>query len=72
MSHDHQMGHDHRHGAGNIDMATDPVCGMSVTADSAAAQRTIDGRTFRFCSAHCAATFDADPQRYTAASKPAP
>jgi Cu+-exporting ATPase len=70
MSHDHR--HDHRQGAGNADTAADPVCGMSVTADSAAAQRAVDGQTFLFCSAHCAATFDADPQRYTALSKPAP
>ena len=47
--------------------AVDPVCGMTVTPDSAAASREHDGTTYYFCSTHCAAAFDADPQRYTAA-----
>ena len=48
----------------------DPVCGMTVTPGTAAASREADGTTYYFCSAHCAATFDADPTRYTAASTP--
>jgi Cu+-exporting ATPase len=46
----------------------DPVCGMTVTPETAAASREVDGTTYHFCSAHCAASFDADPQRYTTAS----
>ncbi len=44
---------------------TDPVCGMNITPDAAAATREADGHTYYFCSAHCAASFDADPARYT-------
>jgi Cu+-exporting ATPase len=46
----------------------DPVCGMTVNPDTAAASREVDDVTYYFCSAHCAATFDADPARYTTAS----
>ena len=45
----------------------DPVCGMTVSADSrfhAAHQ----GKTYRFCSEKCESKFVADPQRYVAAS----
>jgi uncharacterized membrane protein YraQ (UPF0718 family)/YHS domain-containing protein len=43
--------------------ATDPVCGMSVDQRKA---RTLEyeGRTYYFCSDHCKATFEADPERY--------
>ena len=44
----------------------DPVCGMTVTPETAAATRSIDDVTYYFCSRHCAATFDTDPARYTA------
>ncbi len=43
--------------------ATDPVCGMTVDP-STAIQRTNAGRTYYFCSEHCANSFTADPQRY--------
>ena len=46
----------------------DPVCGMTVSPETAAASREVDGVTYYFCSPHCAATFDADPARYTTAS----
>jgi YHS domain-containing protein/uncharacterized membrane protein YraQ (UPF0718 family) len=39
----------------------DPVCGMSVELDRAAATREHDGATVAFCSLACAARFDADP-----------
>jgi P-type Cu+ transporter len=51
--------------------ATDPVCGMEVNPASAAARRSTPAGTSYFCSAGCAAAFDADPDRYagvTAAS----
>jgi Cu+-exporting ATPase len=41
---------------------------MTVTPDSAAASREAGGTTYYFCSTHCAATFDADPDRYTSAA----
>jgi Cu+-exporting ATPase len=49
--------------APTADPAIDPVCGMTV--DPAAAERRGDGLgTVYFCSAGCAAAFDADPGRY--------
>jgi P-type Cu+ transporter len=48
--------------------SVDPVCGMTVNPETAAASREVDGVTYYFCSTHCATTFDADPARYTTAS----
>jgi Cu+-exporting ATPase len=45
----------------------DSICGMTVTPATAAATREVDGQAYYFCSPHCAATFDADPSRYTSA-----
>ena len=52
--------------------ATDPVCGMTVDPATAAAQRDQDGSTVYFCSAGCAAAFDAEPDRYQAHASHAP
>jgi Cu+-exporting ATPase len=46
----------------------DPVCGMTIDPHTAAASREVEGVTYYFCSTHCAASFDADPARYTATS----
>ncbi|WP_454852345.1 heavy metal translocating P-type ATPase [Promicromonospora soli] len=54
--------HDQQH-APSTD-TVDPVCGMSVTPDTAAQSREVAGVTYYFCSAHCANQFDADPDRY--------
>jgi len=48
----------------------DPVCGMPVSADTAAAHRDTDLGTYHFCSPHCAATFDTDPHRYSGQLRP--
>ena len=45
----------------------DPVCGMTVTPEAAAASREVAGKTYYFCSTHCAASFDADTDRYATA-----
>jgi len=45
---------------------TDPVCGMQVNPATAATHRDTSTGTVYFCSAGCAATFDADPQHYSA------
>src|SRR5262249_8868462 len=45
----------------------DPVCGMTIDPETAAARRDVDGVTYHFCSTHCAESFDADPTRYTTA-----
>ncbi len=42
----------------------DPVCGMEIDPQNAAATREHMGTQFYFCSDQCAATFDADPHKY--------
>jgi Cu+-exporting ATPase len=58
--HEEATMHEHQH--------TDPVCGMTVTPDGAAASREVGGITYYFCSTACANTFDADPDRYTSSA----
>lgn len=61
--HPHEAGH---HGlAASADAATaiDPVCGMTVAADSVHSA-THDGKAYAFCSAGCREKFVADPNRY--------
>ena len=43
----------------------DPVCGMTVDADTAAAVADHGGRTYRFCSTRCRDRFTADLSTYT-------
>src|SRR5574340_508066 len=58
-------------------MATDPVCGMTVSPDSRF-HLAHAGRTYSFCSEHCLAKFRAAPLDYantdavTAAATPTP
>jgi len=52
---------------------TDPVCGMTVDPASATERRTSGAGTVYFCSAHCAAAFDDNPDRYaTVAARAGP
>lgn len=44
----------------------DPVCGMQVDPDTAAARSTYHGETYYFCSAGCKTAFDREPARYSA------
>ena len=44
--------------------AIDPVCGMSVQADQAAARMEYRGKLYLFCSAHCQQKFKETPERY--------
>ncbi len=78
--HAHGAGHEHHHAhhdavapSGTQPMK-DPVCGMTVTAQSQ--HRTEhEGRPYYFCSAKCLGKFTADPARYvqpTAPAAPAP
>ena len=56
----HAQGHDAAaHGA-----AIDPVCGMTVNPETAAATGEHEGTTYFFCGAHCANRFRADPAAY--------
>lgn len=45
-------------------LVRDPVCGMQIDPQKAAASRSHEGHTFYFCSPGCAKTFDADPHRF--------
>ena len=45
-------------------MAKDPVCGMMVDPQKAAAKSECKGKTYYFCSPGCKATFDKDPEKY--------
>ncbi|MDA8051884.1 MAG: YHS domain-containing protein [Rhodospirillales bacterium] len=44
----------------------DPVCGMTVDQEKAAAREVRAGRTWYFCSEQCHRMFVADPARYGA------
>ena len=44
--------------------AIDPVCGMTVDPATAAAKVDHAGKTYYFCSQHCAHTFKTDPARH--------
>ena len=71
-SHRDHAGHTHPHAhpqphhppeVPETDALTDPVCGMTVTADS---EHHVDhaGRPYYFCSARCLSRFVAEPARY--------
>ncbi|GAA4173607.1 permease [Gryllotalpicola koreensis] len=61
MSDHHGMSHDpngtHR----------DPVCGMAVSPETAAASAEYDGQTYYFCSTGCRTAFDLKPEAFLAA-----
>jgi len=42
----------------------DPVCGMTVEPDTAAAAWEHDGRTYYFCSVGCMERFREDPEHF--------
>lgn len=45
-------------------VAKDPVCGMQVHEQSAAAKSDYRGQTYYFCSPACKATFEKNPEKY--------
>ena len=47
----------------------DPVCGMTVDPNSAAASYEYEGKAYYFCSTHCVKKFQDDPERFL--NKPA-
>jgi cobalt/nickel transport system ATP-binding protein len=69
-THIHRQGseeesHEHEHHASHHEVEmTDPVCGMTVTPETAAAAWEHDGRTYYFCSVSCFERFREDPARY--------
>ncbi|HWJ68614.1 MAG TPA: heavy metal translocating P-type ATPase [Sphingobium sp.] len=50
--------------AGLTSLVLDPVCGMSVDPQEAAAHAVHAGRDYHFCSVRCGERFTADPERY--------
>jgi P-type Cu+ transporter len=50
-------------------MERDPICGMSVEPEKAAAKTEHAGKLYYFCSAGCASRFAQAPAKYSAASK---
>jgi Cu+-exporting ATPase len=64
--HDHDHEHHHEHGH-DPDLATDPVCGMSVdpaTAGPAGLSLDHAGTTYFFCGKGCLLDFRDDPAHY--------
>ena len=62
-----EHGHTVQHGemtAAPAGEFTDPVCGMSVSPDTAAGKHEHNGETYYFCSQSCVQRFKADPERF--------
>ena len=51
-----------------IEMAKDPVCGMDVNIDKAAATSTHQDQTYYFCAVGCKQAFDVDPEKHLSGS----
>ncbi|HBA40685.1 MAG: YHS domain-containing protein [Deltaproteobacteria bacterium RIFCSPLOWO2_02_56_12] len=45
-------------------MAKDPICGMMVDEQKAAATSSYKGQTYYFCAKVCKENFDKDPEKY--------
>ena len=45
-------------------MSVDPVCGMNVDEEKAAAKSEYKGETYYFCAQGCKVAFDKDPEKY--------
>ena len=56
-------------GDGEPELAVDPVCGMQIAPQAAAAKRKRNGQVFVFCSSACVKQFDAGPSKYAAMEK---
>lgn len=58
----------HRHGHRQTEPKSiadrDPVCGMSVSAGTAAAASVYGGKTLYFCSTDCRDKFEREPAKY--------
>jgi Cu+-exporting ATPase len=45
-------------------MVKDPVCGMMIDPEKAAAKSEYEGKTHYFCAPGCKVAFDKDPEKY--------
>lgn len=70
--HTTQEEHHHNHKEHNMNMesstnastAIDPVCGMSVSVGEGTLSKEFDGKTYYFCSEHCASSFEKEPHNF--------
>jgi len=46
----------------------DPVCGMEITPQKAAATTSYHGQTYYFCRVECQRQFDENPERFSQAA----
>lgn len=46
----------------------DPVCGMEIDEQQAAASSQHAGRTYYFCSEHCKSVFEKEPDAYASSA----
>jgi P-type Cu+ transporter len=65
MNHDHH--HPHVHHPSGLKQAKDPVCGMTVSPDTAKWKHEHQGQTYFFCNPRCLAKFQAEPEKYAPA-----
>jgi YHS domain-containing protein len=49
-------------------MARDPVCGMDVDEQTAAATAEYQGTTYYFCAPGCKKAFEKEPEKYVRAT----
>jgi len=47
-----------------MEKVKDPVCGMMIDPQTAAATSEHKGKTYYFCARGCKAAFDKDPEKY--------
>jgi xanthine dehydrogenase accessory factor len=50
--------------------AIDPICGMTVSVDTAKYKSEFDSKSFYFCCAGCKQTYDKQPEKYVFANLP--
>ncbi|HRB81813.1 MAG TPA: HAD-IC family P-type ATPase [Nitrospira sp.] len=86
MKHEHGHNHAHQHnhgdehaccsikGAGKADVSLvkDPVCGMMIDPKTAKGGSSVhQGETYYFCNPKCKAKFEAEPEKFLGAPRPA-
>ena len=49
----------------------DPICGMTVDSETAAAKREYAGKAYYFCGPGCAKAFDLKPEAYAETTRSA-
>ncbi len=59
-----EMHMQHSGSMSRMKMAKDPVCGMDVNTEKAAATSVYQGTTYYFCAAGCKRAFDEKPTKY--------